>query len=452
MPRQTDRQWTTDVALELVTALRLLETITDDSMNKDLFEDSSGSDTDTDSDNAIIHDAPLSTRLIGALADLHSERYLTERQDINKTTEIVNLLLGSWKVNRPEIFRDYLRITPAAFDKLLDGVKDDPIFSNNSDTAEQLPVQHQLAIALYRFGHYGNGASVRLTALLFGVGYGTVPKSTNRVILALCRDRFRRSAIRWPEDGSEAKEAAKAWVERQDRSCPQWRDGWVMVDGTLVPLYARPAHFGNSWFDRKSNYSLNVQIINTPDLRIVDYGVGLPGSQHDASAWKKTRIPREHETLLPNDEWCWADSAYPIQKYLVAPYKKPEKDEGRNPEFNYALSGIRIRSEHAVGYLKGRFPSLKGLRLRIDNKDHQLFATLWVVACMVEGRRIMAEDRRGNEAPDEDDADMDSIMKADARDIELLEAQIKREKLKKALFDFYEQQRDAEEDENSDGV
>lgn len=33
-----------------------------------------------------------------------------------------------------------------------------------------------------------------------------------------------------------------------------------MVDGTLVPLFMRPGFFGNTWFDRKSNYSLNVQV------------------------------------------------------------------------------------------------------------------------------------------------------------------------------------------------
>jgi hypothetical protein len=73
----------------------------------------------------------------------------------------------------------YVRITPAAFDKLLEGIKDDHVFQNNSDTAEQLPVQHQLAITLYRCGHFGNGASIRLMALLFVIGYGTVPKCTS---------------------------------------------------------------------------------------------------------------------------------------------------------------------------------------------------------------------------------------------------------------------------------
>lgn len=73
---------------------------------------------------------------------------------------------------------------------------------------------------------------------------------------ALCCLPFRRMANRWPTP--EATEKAKQWVEEQ--SCPFWRDGWLMVDGTLVPLWSRPGFFGNTFFDRKSNYSLNVQV------------------------------------------------------------------------------------------------------------------------------------------------------------------------------------------------
>lgn len=38
-----------------------------------------------------------------------------------------------------------------------------------------------------------------------------------------------------------------------------------MVDGTFIPLFQKPTYFGETFFDRKSNYSLNVQIINTPN-------------------------------------------------------------------------------------------------------------------------------------------------------------------------------------------
>jgi hypothetical protein len=33
-----------------------------------------------------------------------------------------------------------------------------------------------------------------------------------------------------------------------------------MVDGTLIPLFEKPGHHGEVYFDRKSNYSLNVQV------------------------------------------------------------------------------------------------------------------------------------------------------------------------------------------------
>ena len=66
-----------------------------------------------------------------------------------------------------------------------------------------------------------------------GVGYGTVGLFTSRVMAATCSDRFCHAALRWASD--KAKEAAKAWVE--NASCPAWWNGWLMVDGTLVPLF-----------------------------------------------------------------------------------------------------------------------------------------------------------------------------------------------------------------------
>jgi hypothetical protein len=38
-----------------------------------------------------------------------------------------------------------------------------------------MPVEQQLAIALYHYGHYGNAANMMKVALWAGVGFGTVP-------------------------------------------------------------------------------------------------------------------------------------------------------------------------------------------------------------------------------------------------------------------------------------
>jgi hypothetical protein len=59
-----------------------------------------------------------------------------------------------------------------------------------------------------------------------------------------------------------------------------------------------------------------------PDLCIIDYGVVLPGSQHDSTAWAETCTYLEHESLLDDGEWVWDDSAYPLESWCQAPYKK----------------------------------------------------------------------------------------------------------------------------------
>src|SRR3954470_22494302 len=47
--------------------------------------------------------------------------------------------------------------------------------------------------------------------------------------------------------------------------------------------------------------------------------------------------------------------AIQIDVWITAPYKKPDSDLADNEIFNNHVSMLRIRSEHAIGFLKGRF-------------------------------------------------------------------------------------------------
>lgn len=38
------------------------------------------------------------------------------------------------------------------------------------------------------------------------------------------------------------------------------QDGYCMVDGTPIVLFQKPGYHGKAYFDRKSNYSLNLQV------------------------------------------------------------------------------------------------------------------------------------------------------------------------------------------------
>ncbi|KIK81833.1 hypothetical protein PAXRUDRAFT_155160, partial [Paxillus rubicundulus Ve08.2h10] len=102
----------------------------------------------------------------------------------------------------------------------------------NQPNVLQMPMDAQLAIALYHFGHYGNAISATMAVLWAGIESGT--------ITTLLCPYFWRAALYWPT-GAEREE-----TQQWDKSCPAWKDWWVLVDGTLVPLYS---HHGKSWYD-----------------------------------------------------------------------------------------------------------------------------------------------------------------------------------------------------------
>ncbi|KAJ7645304.1 hypothetical protein B0H17DRAFT_834308, partial [Mycena rosella] len=145
-----------------------------------------------------------------------------------------------------------LRVEPNTFNGILSMIQEDPIFYNNLNTP-QLPVEIQLAVFLFRVGHYGNAGSPDETANWAGMSVGGVDKCTDRIpfsLLALHDD-----AVGLPDDFG--KELSKQWVEEQ--SCPEWRDGFLVVDGSKIPFYQRPGLHGGAWFDKDKEYSIDLQ-------------------------------------------------------------------------------------------------------------------------------------------------------------------------------------------------
>jgi hypothetical protein len=76
------------------------------------------------------------------------------------------------KDERPDLFCKILRVTSYTFDKLREKIENDPIFFNNSNNP-QIPVEEQLTITLYHFGHDGNAASQASVGRWAGVGKGS---------------------------------------------------------------------------------------------------------------------------------------------------------------------------------------------------------------------------------------------------------------------------------------
>jgi len=257
--------------------------------------------------------------------------------------------------HHPVQFRQKLRVNPLIFDDILDQISDHTIFQNRSNN-KQLPVAIQLAVFLFRAGHYGNACTPEDVAQWAGISVGTVVNCTHRVMAAILdqHDEF----IYTPDVRSEDMHRAREFTE--SRTCCTWRNGVFTADGTAVNLYARPGMFGDCFYDRKGHFSLNCQvcikkgcyelthlgfkaIIMPHNLMIVDYALGQPGSVHDAYAFQGTQMSQDPVNAIPPHHWIWADSAYPCKTWCAVPFKKPRGGSltRRQNTYNRYLSKVR---------------------------------------------------------------------------------------------------------------
>jgi hypothetical protein len=182
-------------------------------------------------------------------------RYLRERLPMPKA----GLLHLAWEYAQNPLhhscFTNMLRVSPEVFQVILDLIEDHHVFQNNSNNA-QVPVRIQLGVTLYRMGRYGNGASIQDIARFAGISEGAVELYTKHCFEAI--ESFHDAFVCRPT--AQEKEHEKQWIDRHIGFKGSWRNGWVMYDGTIVVLFARPGIDGDAYFTRKSNYGLNLQV------------------------------------------------------------------------------------------------------------------------------------------------------------------------------------------------
>ncbi|KAG2060974.1 hypothetical protein BDR06DRAFT_979248 [Suillus hirtellus] len=241
-------------------------------------------------------------------------------------------LLDHFAIHRPDLFQKKLCVPPETFDDILNQISNHHVFHNQSNNP-QLPVAVQLAIFLNRVGHYGNASSPKDISQWAGVSVGSVINCMNRIMAALLAEH--NNFISFPTLNSIDAAHAQAYALKT-LGCPEWQNGILAIDGSFFNLYQRPGLFGDAFYSRKSHFSLNCQTF--------DYSLGHTGSAHDAYTFRSTHIYQNHQTLLGNNHWIWADSAYPIEPWCIPPFKKPIGGAltPKQKEFNTVLSKVCV--------------------------------------------------------------------------------------------------------------
>ena len=305
-----------------------------------------------------------------------------------------------------EEFKNEYGMSRTSFDRLYNLIKDHRVFRNDrTQGVKQTPIKHQLLVLLSFLRTEGNGKSNRRGRTTFDMGSGTQSLCWHRCVVAVCDTLG--DQIDWPEE--EERDAIAARIKR-DHKLPNCVG---VADGTILPLAFKPeTEDAADYFCRKRCYALTMLVINDDNRRIRYIHVGWPGCTHDDRVFRNSHIAVGHRHYFSPAQYLLGDSAYSCQDFMVSAYKKSanrELDRGQEI-FNKTLSSPRVESEHAIGMLKGRWPFLRSIRMRIrkDNPKACLKRIFYYIRCCVILHNLLLDDEI-----DEFDDDDVSVIDAD---------------------------------------
>ncbi|XP_031353797.1 putative nuclease HARBI1, partial [Photinus pyralis] len=131
---------------------------------------------------------------------------------------------------------------------------------------------------------------------------------------------------------------------------------------------------GEVYRNRKSYFSINVQLVCDSTLKIINVVARWPGSAHDATIFNNSRLRTRCEAGEFGTAILLGDSGYALKAYLLTPLLNPTTPAQQL----YNESHIRTRNciERTNGVWKRRFLALcYGLRCHIDTALTVIVAT-----------------------------------------------------------------------------
>lgn len=136
------------------------------------------------------------------------------------------------------------------------------------------------------------------------------------------------------------------------------------LDCTHVRIRSPGGQNAEYFRNRKGYMSINVQVIGSADLDILDLVARWPGSSQDQTIWNASYRNALFERGHYGDALLLADSGYMNRPYIMMPLENPTTQE----EILYNESQIRSRNpvERLFGVWKRRFPVLAlGMQMQL---------------------------------------------------------------------------------------
>ncbi|XP_066603043.1 putative nuclease HARBI1 [Prorops nasuta] len=209
----------------------------------------------------------------------------------------------------------------------------------------------QLAITLWILG---NQEVYRSVSDRFNLAKSTIWKCVFNVAYVL--QNYKTEYIKWP-DQHHSMRNIEMFAEISN-----FPGIMGAIDGCHVQISA-PIDHANSYINRKGFHSIVLQGICDPNRKFIDVFTGYCGSVHDARIWQFSKIKRaidnSPQQFFPENTHLLGDSAYPLSKTLLIPYRDNGHLNEVQVNYNRKLSATRMVIERTFGLLKARFRKLK---------------------------------------------------------------------------------------------
>ncbi|XP_068103425.1 putative nuclease HARBI1 [Hyperolius riggenbachi] len=263
-------------------------------------------------------------------------------------------LLNELRVNNPEDFRNYLRMSDANFQCLLEKVS--PYIAKQDTRMRQaITPEERLAVTLRFLATGRTYEDLKFSMAISAQALGRIiPETCQAIIDVLVRDYMRLPNT--PEEWN--------LVATQFQDLWQFPNCGGALDGKHVRI-AAPAKSGSMYYNYKGFFSIILMAVANAKYEFVMVDVGKPGRMSDGGVLERTvfgrrlkdkllRLPNNDQTVHGLNFNFVADEAFALGENMLRPFPFRGLTEQRKI-FNYRLSRARRVVENAFGIMAQRF-------------------------------------------------------------------------------------------------
>ncbi|XP_054091112.1 putative nuclease HARBI1 [Zeugodacus cucurbitae] len=269
-----------------------------------------------------------------------------------------------------DIFYSHFRMRRSTFKRLMTMLQ--PMWTESSTGRTAVSMEKALYLTIWKLA---NNTSFRQISDRFDVGMGATYRAFIKILKLICR--LKSTIIKFPTTTAAQKKIADGFSQRRHSIFP-----FVLgcIDGTHIPI-SQPKNDAISFYNRKGTFSIIAQAIVDSDMKFLDVFVSCPGRCHDASVWQRSPFRRalvSGELKIPPNHHFLGDAAYPLETFLMVPYRDNGFLTSQQSKFNTILSTNRVYVEQAFGILKQKFRILKFIGVQLAH-----IPKIIVLTCMI---------------------------------------------------------------------